>query len=87
MKQRTEKRSLEKAEAAREAMASASRLVWRCDPKKHEENTTYVQLTELLQGHVQNEVDLNPHSTCREIEPRGDRRRILTLPRAANAEA
>lgn len=66
MKQRTEQRALEKAMAAREAMASASRIVWHCDPKKYEENSTFVQLTELLQGQVQNEVDLNPHSSCRE---------------------
>jgi hypothetical protein len=66
MKQRTEQRAIEKAVAARDAMMSANRVVWRCDPKVHEENTTFLQLTELLQGHIQNEVDLNPYSTCRE---------------------
>ncbi|CAB3374677.1 Hypothetical predicted protein [Cloeon dipterum] len=63
---KTELRSAEKAAAASEAMKTASRFVWRCDPKQHVENETYVQLTELLQGYVQNEVDLNPKASCGE---------------------
>ncbi|XP_065349344.1 uncharacterized protein orion [Cloeon dipterum] len=63
---KTELRSAEKAAAASEAMKEASRFVWRCDPKQHVENETYVQLTELLQGYVQNEVDLNPKASCGE---------------------
>lgn len=66
MRTKTEKRSEEKAKAARAAMKGASRMVWRCDPKQHEENNTYIQLTELLQGYVQNEVDLNSKSSCGE---------------------
>ncbi|XP_059475453.1 uncharacterized protein LOC132196671 [Neocloeon triangulifer] len=66
MRAKTEKRSGEKARVAREAMRKASRQVWRCDPKKHEENVTFIQLTELLQGYVQNEVDLNSKASCGE---------------------
>ncbi|CAH1108484.1 unnamed protein product [Psylliodes chrysocephalus] len=40
--------------------------IYRCDPKSHIEGETYTQLTQLLQAHVQNEVDLNPTGTCTE---------------------
>ncbi|KFB41985.1 AGAP000385-PC-like protein [Anopheles sinensis] len=41
---------------------------WRCDPEqgKHRENVTYVQFTRLLQGYIENEVDMNADNTCRE---------------------
>lgn len=53
-------------DAIRNAMQSSSTELWRCDPKKHTEPATYLQITELLQGYIQNEVDLNTDQTCRE---------------------
>lgn len=50
----------------RKAMQNVSRELWKCDPKKHEKGETYQEITNLLQGYVQNEVDLNPDGTCRE---------------------
>uniref|UniRef100_A0A182N8H5 Uncharacterized protein n=1 Tax=Anopheles dirus TaxID=7168 RepID=A0A182N8H5_9DIPT len=49
-------------------MRQTSGDYWRCDPEpgSHRENTTYVQFTRLLQGYVENEVDMNVESTCRE---------------------
>uniref|UniRef100_A0A182MT46 Uncharacterized protein n=1 Tax=Anopheles culicifacies TaxID=139723 RepID=A0A182MT46_9DIPT len=49
-------------------MQQTSGEYWRCDPERgtHRENTTYVQFTRLLQGYVENEVDMNTDETCRE---------------------
>ncbi|XP_052901169.1 uncharacterized protein LOC128307398 isoform X1 [Anopheles moucheti] len=49
-------------------MRQISSEYWRCDPERgsHRENTTYVQFTRLLQGYVENEVDMNAEETCRE---------------------
>ncbi|XP_071446966.1 uncharacterized protein [Hetaerina americana] len=66
MRERVEARMDEKIQAVRTAMTRASRELWVCDPAHHEENETFVQLTNVLQGHIENEVDLNPKGTCRE---------------------
>ncbi|XP_053678808.1 uncharacterized protein LOC128729178 [Anopheles nili] len=49
-------------------LRQASGEYWRCDPDRggHRENTTYVQFTRLLQGYIENEVDMSADSTCRE---------------------
>ncbi|XP_066151751.1 uncharacterized protein [Euwallacea fornicatus] len=39
---------------------------WQCDPKKHVKGKTYDEFTRLLQGHIQNEVDMSSGGTCRE---------------------
>ncbi|XP_065350654.1 uncharacterized protein LOC135946372 [Cloeon dipterum] len=64
LRETTEQRSTEKVAATIAAMKSSGRQVWRCDPEKHVENETFVQLTELLQGYVQNERDLNSDQAC-----------------------
>ncbi|XP_071446967.1 uncharacterized protein [Hetaerina americana] len=66
MNNRIDKMISQKTEAANEAMAQASSGFWKCDPNHHHENVTYVQLTNLLQGHLQNEIDINPTHNCRE---------------------
>uniref|UniRef100_A0A182QRI8 Uncharacterized protein n=1 Tax=Anopheles farauti TaxID=69004 RepID=A0A182QRI8_9DIPT len=55
-------------ELLQSVMRQTSGEYWRCDPEpgKHRENTTYVQFTRLLQGYIENEVDMNPDNTCRE---------------------
>ncbi|XP_044249063.2 uncharacterized protein [Drosophila takahashii] len=47
-------------------MTHSSRLYWRCDPGKdeHVEGKTYDRVTRLLQGFVENEVNLNPEQSC-----------------------
>lgn len=40
--------------------------LWKCDPDKYEEGKTYLQITELLQGYIQNEIDLNADNVCTE---------------------
>lgn len=66
MKDRYEQRTNNAIESVKAAMQSASTELWNCDPKKHVLGETYVEVTQLLQGYVQNEVDLNPEGTCRE---------------------
>lgn len=46
-------------------LQNADRSLWRCDPDSYEEGTTYLQLTRLLQGHIENEKDLNSERSCR----------------------
>ncbi|KAK3867338.1 hypothetical protein Pcinc_027195, partial [Petrolisthes cinctipes] len=49
---------------AKGAIAESSRDFYRCDPRQHLEGETYVQLTELLQGYIENEVDMNEAGSC-----------------------
>lgn len=49
---------------AKAAMARESQEFYRCDPRQHREGDTYVQLTELLQGYIENEVDMNSGGSC-----------------------
>ena len=37
---------------------------WRCDPPQHKRGVTYEEVTELLQGHMENEVDLSSSGSC-----------------------
>ncbi|XP_049536714.1 uncharacterized protein LOC125951746 isoform X1 [Anopheles darlingi] len=55
-------------ELLQRAMEQTSRDYWRCDPERqaHRENETYLQFTRLLQGYIENEVDMNTENTCRE---------------------
>ncbi|XP_055914156.1 uncharacterized protein LOC129947566 isoform X2 [Eupeodes corollae] len=50
----------------REVMRRADRIVWQSDPIKHVKGKTYDEVTRLLQGYIENEVDMNPEETCRE---------------------
>lgn len=64
--ERFEQRTNNAIQSVKVAMKLASKDLWNCDPKKHVAGETYVEITQLLQGYVQNEVDLNPEGTCRE---------------------
>ncbi|VEN36571.1 unnamed protein product [Callosobruchus maculatus] len=66
MRKRYEERANTAIEIVKQSMRNASRQLWNCDPKKHIKGETYEEVTQLLQGYVQNEVDLNPEGTCRE---------------------
>ncbi|XP_031848289.1 chemokine-like protein orion isoform X2 [Nomia melanderi] len=59
-------RTSETIRAVKTAMAFAPRDLWMCDSPNPKLNETYTQLTELFQGYIVNEVDLNPQSSCRE---------------------
>ncbi|XP_062124578.1 uncharacterized protein LOC133837734 isoform X2 [Drosophila sulfurigaster albostrigata] len=47
-------------------MEKADRVIWRCDPEKHIPNVTYDEVTRVLQGYVENEVDLSNDESCSE---------------------
>lgn len=66
MKQRYLERTRDSASAIIDAIKDTSRELWKCDPKKFIKGENYLEITELLQGYVQNEVDLNPDGTCKE---------------------
>ncbi|CAG9839741.1 unnamed protein product [Diabrotica balteata] len=66
MRDRFEERTNNAIEIVKKVMAQSSRDFWNCDPKNHVKGVTYEETTQLLQGYVQNEVDLNPDGTCRE---------------------
>ncbi|ERL85944.1 hypothetical protein D910_03359, partial [Dendroctonus ponderosae] len=65
-RERFQERTNNAVESVKRAMQKVSRELWKCDPKKHVKGETYEEITNLLQGYVQNEVDLNPDGTCSE---------------------
>ncbi|KAJ8687401.1 hypothetical protein QAD02_023195 [Eretmocerus hayati] len=66
LKQQYAIRTSETLRAVKTAMAFAPREVWKCDPAKHIPEVTYTELKQTFQGYIVNEVDMNPHGTCRE---------------------
>ncbi|KAL0839141.1 hypothetical protein ABMA28_017111 [Loxostege sticticalis] len=65
-RQRYGERTAQTAAAARAALAMAKRDLYRCDPPQHIEGETYAEVTRLLQGYIENEVDMNADGTCRD---------------------
>ncbi|XP_017113092.1 uncharacterized protein LOC108136442 isoform X1 [Drosophila elegans] len=61
-----EKRTERTLKLLKDVMLRADRIVYRCDPGKHVKGVTYDEVTRLLQGYIENEVDLNNEETCRE---------------------
>lgn len=45
-------------------MATSPRTLWSCDAKPQKKGTTYDEVTRLLQGFIENEVNLNTEDTC-----------------------
>uniref|UniRef100_A0A1B6C7S2 Uncharacterized protein n=1 Tax=Clastoptera arizonana TaxID=38151 RepID=A0A1B6C7S2_9HEMI len=66
MRERYMERMTNQVKSIKEALKLADQSYWKCDPKKHVEGETYVQLTRLLQGYLQNEIDMNPKQSCSE---------------------
>lgn len=48
----------------REVMRRADRTVWRCDPVEHRLGVTFDQVTRLLQGYIENEVEMSNSHEC-----------------------
>ena len=51
---------------ARELLAKSSQEFWHCDDKSQREGSSYVRMINLLQGHIENEVDMNSRGSCRD---------------------
>ncbi|XP_075978437.1 uncharacterized protein LOC142978054 isoform X3 [Anticarsia gemmatalis] len=64
-RQRYAERTGQTATAARAALAMAKRDLYRCQPA-HYNSDTYAEITRLLQGYIENEVDMNTDGTCKE---------------------
>lgn len=64
-----ERRADRSQELMRKAMEISDQYLWRCDPNDHVEGKTYLQVTRLLQGYIENEVDLNRDGGCWETCP------------------
>ncbi|XP_063904384.1 uncharacterized protein LOC135123546 [Zophobas morio] len=45
-------------------MVNASLELWRCDPKEHEKDETYFEITNFLHGIILNKVNLDPNGEC-----------------------
>ena len=52
------------ASEASSVMNQLEPTFWRCDPPQHKRGVTYEEVTELLQGHMENEVDLSGTGSC-----------------------
>ncbi|XP_017029168.1 uncharacterized protein orion isoform X2 [Drosophila kikkawai] len=61
-----EKRTERTLKLLKDVMLRADRIVYRCDPDKYVKGVNYDEVTRLLQGYIENEVDLNNEETCRE---------------------
>ncbi|XP_076754958.1 chemokine-like protein orion isoform X2 [Xylocopa sonorina] len=66
VKQQYEKRTTETLRAVKTAMAFAPRQIWKCDARINKLDETYTTLTQLFQGYIVNEVDLNNEVSCKE---------------------
>jgi len=73
----------EKLLAVKSILPHMDQRYWKCDPPQANVGLTYQQL-HLLQGHIENEVDMNDISTCRHscsaydvTEPRGCYKNLL----------
>ncbi|XP_037716793.1 uncharacterized protein LOC119551500 [Drosophila subpulchrella] len=67
MRENHQKRMEHAQQVLQQVMSHSNRLYWRCDPGKdqHVEGKTFDRVTRLLQGFVENEVNLNPDQSCR----------------------
>jgi len=48
-----------------EILPGLSRSFRKCDPPKHQEGQTFLQVKGFLQGYIENEVDMNEWGTCK----------------------
>ncbi|XP_026816219.1 uncharacterized protein LOC113555852 isoform X2 [Rhopalosiphum maidis] len=59
-----EKKIIEQLNALKSSIISASNIYWRCDPTRHVKDSTYLEVTQLLQGYIENEADMNIEQSC-----------------------
>jgi len=64
-RQKFELQAKEKMESIKLVLPQMSRDYFMCDPQVQEEGETFLQVTRLLQGYIENEVDMNPSQECR----------------------
>ncbi|XP_025191079.1 uncharacterized protein LOC112591459 isoform X2 [Melanaphis sacchari] len=59
-----DKRIIEQLNALKSSIISSSNIYWKCDPAKHVKDVTYLEVTQLLQGYIENEADMNVEQSC-----------------------
>ncbi|XP_064536031.1 uncharacterized protein LOC135426708 [Drosophila montana] len=66
MRNKYQHRMLHSQQVLRQVLAHTGRIYWRCDPKPREHvlGKTYDEITRLMQGYVENEINLNTESSC-----------------------
>jgi len=64
-KNKFEQQATEKMNSIKMVLPAMSRQYHKCDPKEPKEGETYLQVTKLLQGYIENEVDMNPTQNCK----------------------
>eukprot|EP00092_Neocalanus_flemingeri_P000983 GFUD01001050.1.p1 GENE.GFUD01001050.1~~GFUD01001050.1.p1 ORF type:complete len:584 (-),score=158.50 GFUD01001050.1:171-1853(-) len=64
-KEKFEQQATEKMNSIKLVLPTMSREFMRCDPPKHKQGETYLEITKLLQGYIENEVDMNDRMTCK----------------------
>merc|ERR1719400_1552348 len=64
-RQKFEVQATEKMESVKLVLPGMAKDYRKCDPTKQKEGETYVEVTKLLQGYIENEVDMNPAQTCK----------------------
>jgi hypothetical protein len=64
-KRKFEEQATEKMESIKLVLPNMSKQYRKCDPAEQKEGETYFQVTKLLQGYIENEVDMNPNRNCK----------------------
>jgi len=64
-KEKFELQATEKMNSIKLVLPTMSREIVRCDPPEHKQGETYLEITKLLQGYIENEVDMNDRMTCK----------------------
>jgi len=64
-KEKFEQQATEKMNSIKLVLPTMSREFMKCDPTVHKEGETYLEITKLLQGYIENEVDMNDRMTCK----------------------
>eukprot|EP00090_Calanus_glacialis_P044576 TRINITY_DN7968_c0_g1_i1.p1 TRINITY_DN7968_c0_g1~~TRINITY_DN7968_c0_g1_i1.p1 ORF type:complete len:702 (-),score=219.95 TRINITY_DN7968_c0_g1_i1:63-2168(-) len=64
-KEKFEQQATEKMNSIKLVLPNMSREFMKCDPPQHKQGETYLEITKLLQGYIENEVDMNDRMTCK----------------------
>jgi len=64
-KTKFEEQATEKMNSIKMVLPTMSRQYMKCDPPEHKKGETYLEVTKLLQGYIENEVDMNPSQSCK----------------------
>lgn len=64
MRQQYHDRITKMVRMLREVMRRADRAIWRCDTSMYKKGSNYDEVTRLLQGYIENEVEMSKSHEC-----------------------